>query len=149
MYVQGNYNTVDKKPASLISDSLTYLSTAWEDDKNTKNNNGKARDSIMNAAVITGHVPTTPGMYSGGVENLIRMLENWGAQRFTFSGALVSIWSSEQETINYDELGPADVYYTPPERIWGYENLFSNPGTLPPGTFGNLKFKTSGWKRNR
>jgi hypothetical protein len=147
LYVQGNYNTINKKPASLISDSLTYLSVDWDDAKNVTHNNGKARDSRLNAAVITGHVPSTPGLYSGGVENLIRLLENWGAQRFTFSGALVSIWASQQETTNYDELGPADVYYTPPERIWGYENLFANPGTLPPGTPGILKFGTSGWKR--
>ena len=146
-HVQGDYNTIDKKPASLISDSLTYLSVTWDDDKNTKNNNGKANDSQLNAAVITGHVETEPGMYSGGAENLIRLLENWSAQRFTYSGAMVSIWFSQSETVNYDELGPASVYYTPPERIWAYENLFGNPGTLPPGTLGSPKFKTSNWRR--
>jgi hypothetical protein len=147
MYVEGNYNTVDKKPSSLYSDSFTMLSVAWDDKKNDKNNTGKARDTILNAAIVTGHVPSTPGLYSGGLENLIRYLENWGAQTFTMSGALISIWFSRQETVNYDELGPADTYYTPPYRDWGYENLFSNPGTLPPGTPGIWLFELKNWER--
>lgn len=37
LYVQGDYNSFDKKPAALAGDGITILSEAWEEDQNRPN----------------------------------------------------------------------------------------------------------------
>ena len=85
LYVQGNYNSIPKKPAALASDGLTILSNAWNDSKNRPKrkdvrdcpgtvsqgnpcpdyvawtstwSNLKARQTTVNAGVIAGHWAT-------------------------------------------------------------------------------------------
>ena len=103
-YVWGNYNQTNASylattntsggtvPAAFISDSLTVLSSQWNDRLSLTNGytesggtasswNAASSDTI-NAAIVTGVVPSTGtavGQFSGGVHNLTRLLENWSS----------------------------------------------------------------------
>ncbi len=100
LYVDGNYNlnngdttagqtaTSQTQPAALIGDAITILSTTWSDSFNsskTRSSMPGAGNTTVNAAILTGIVESTKDAsgnphYSGGVENLPRLLENWSGQ---------------------------------------------------------------------
>jgi hypothetical protein len=141
MYVYGHYNapsahlgttnTASTAPACLASDSITFLSPAWVDGNGPKSLAYRpAEDMTVNAAIITGIVPTGSGDYSGGVENAIRVLENWSGKSITFNGALAVLFHSARANSPW---GGADVY-SPPTRKFSYDWKFSQLSTLPPGT---------------
>ncbi len=80
------------------------------------------------AAFITGIVATNGSSFSGGVHNLPRFLEHWGANSAAIRGSLVSLYKSKVAT------GPwAQAYYSAPKRVWGFDKTFEN-GTFPPLT---------------
>ena len=141
MYIYGHYNapaanlgttnTAGAAPACLASDSITFLSSAWFDGNGPKNLADRpADDMTVNAGIITGIVPTGGGNYSGGVENAIRVLENWSGKTLTFNGALAVLFHSVRANSPW---GGPDVY-SPPARKFSYDWKFSQPSTQPPGT---------------
>lgn len=141
MYVYGHYNapaanlgttnTAGAAPACLASDSITFLSPAWVDGNGPKSLAYRpADDMTVNAGLITGIVPTGAGDYSGGVENAIRVLENWSGKTITFNGALAVLFYSIRANSPW---GGPDVY-SPPTRKFTYDWKFSQLSTLPPGT---------------
>jgi len=146
LYVWGDYNelnaanlgTADTSathPASLVADAITILSDAWVD---SSPDNTPAANTTINAAILTGDVPTTLGLYSGGMENFPRFLENWGASvansavpaTNTYNGSMVKMFPSLYATGVW---GQANVY-TPPARNWAYDANFNDPTKLPPKT---------------
>ncbi|MFQ5848860.1 MAG: hypothetical protein ACE5IQ_14455, partial [Candidatus Methylomirabilales bacterium] len=143
VYVQGDYNTVNKVPAAVMGDAITVLSNNWE--KNGYDKKGKdkvaqrkAADTTVNAAFATGpSEESSAGDANGGVQNLIRFLEDWkqggGSNRKTlnYDGSLVALWHSQQVTEDFFCCG-TDGYYHPPVRNWAYDPLFNT--TPPPGT---------------
>lgn len=141
LYVQGNYNaqgsdvgkneTVHAKPASLVGDSINVLSTAWSDANSTLGvGNRKAGDTTVNAAILSGIVPSGKGYYSGGVENFTRFLEDWGGRTLTYNGSMVAMFNSLTATAPW---GSADVY-SPPTRQWAFDQNYVDPTKLPPAT---------------
>ncbi len=76
VYLRGDYNNTNKKPAAIITDALNILSNAWDDSK-TRHHLPSASETTINAAFITGNQDTQPGSYNGGLENLPRFHENW------------------------------------------------------------------------
>jgi hypothetical protein len=73
LYVQGDYNTVSKKGASVMADAVNLLSNSWTGSKNP----GQlpyASDTTFNVAIVTGNHETAVGHYNGGLENLPREL---------------------------------------------------------------------------
>jgi len=143
LYVQGHYNqtnsldlgtanTTATKPASLVADAITILSTAWQDNRSTQTVGSRtAAPTTVNAAFLTGAVDTTTGHYSGGMENFPRFLETWGsANTFTYNGSMVKMFPSLYAT-NYWRT--TDVY-SPPRRNWAYDINFNDPAKLPPLT---------------
>ena len=132
LYTVGNYNVVNKQPASLITDALTILSGSWDDSRSSGNANSRtASDTQINACYMTGNTETgSPGHnYCGGFENLPRFLEKWTSKTLTWRGAAVDLWYSRQATGAWD-----GSYYEPPIRDWAFDPDLLDPSNMPPGT---------------
>jgi hypothetical protein len=127
----GTTNTIGARPACLAADSTTILSSAWVDGNGPKTLSYRlADDTTVNAAIITGIVPTGGGFYSGGVENSLRSLENWTGKTLTLNGAISVLFYSTRNTAPW---GSADVY-SPPIRKYSYDFNLSQAAGTPPGT---------------
>lgn len=131
LYVWGDFNKVAPVPACLAADAVTVLSKNWADVNAPLGLGSRnAVDTIVYAAIITGIVPTGAGSYSGGVENVIRLLENWNGRTLTFNGAAAVLYYSVRANAPW---GGPDVY-APPTRKYNYDSNLSQLGTMPPGT---------------
>ncbi|MGH7480096.1 MAG: PilX N-terminal domain-containing pilus assembly protein [Candidatus Methylomirabilales bacterium] len=138
VYVQGDYNTVNKVPAAVLADAITVLSNNWEkkgyDKKGDEKTSKRPADkTTVNAAFATG--PSHESVMdksNGQMNNLIRFLEDWNGVDLTYNGSLVALWHSQQATKWFRCCGDGDdYYYNPPNRIWSYETLFNT--NQPPG----------------
>lgn len=74
---------------------------------------------------------------NGGVHNYPRFLENWydsssNPRRWNYVGAFIMIYNSTQAVGPYSVTNY--VVYTPPTRNWAFDDTFTNPDKLPPGT---------------
>lgn len=148
VYVQGDFNSVDKQPVAVAADAVTFLSNSWNDANSTKSMNSRpASTTTANCAVISGDTKPTSSNYGGGLENLPRFLEDWDSKTFKYRGSLVSMWRSKQSTGAW-RYGGSDEYYTAPTRDWGFDTDFSDPNKLPPATPSARVFFRSGWKQD-
>lgn len=159
-YVVGDYNATysssdsptnpgsNETPASIAADSINILSNAWwnptsdtpiGDANNLPGGSAPtASNTEVAAAFLTGIVPTSGGgagsggadsTYSGGVENYPRFNENWSGKTFLYRGSMVALFDSEVA------IGPwSRARYSPPNRVWGFDNLFGVQRRFPPGT---------------
>jgi hypothetical protein len=135
VYVQGDYNTLNWQPASILADSLNVLSNACLNTNsvihkasgaNCNTGNGAAKiaptPTTINSAFLAGtditNSTAAPG-YNGGLENYPRFLEGWGGVLLTYRGSFVSTstpvhvrgtWSSQ--------------LYGAPNRNWDYDTRF-------------------------
>lgn len=159
LYVLGNFNTSIWRPAALMADAVTFLSnpanssmsgctsstTGWCDSRQQGDATVRtARPTIVNAAILAGHSPTTCDYartgcsnpnYGGGLENFPRFLENWSGVTFAYTGSLVSLFSSQYSTGLWNNTAPSGTgYYNPPTRAWQFDINFRFPDRLPPGT---------------
>jgi hypothetical protein len=143
LYIQGDYNTVAKVPASVLADAVTVLSNQWapnsSDTKGAMSTSARpASPTTVNAAFALGPSveSTLDNGGNGQLENNIRFLEDWNGQTFTYQGSIVNLWHSLQATGPWRCCGSGGgQYYTPPTRAWSYDTLFNTsppPGT-PPG----------------
>ena len=142
LYVKGHYNvptsslgttnTSATKPASLVADAITFLSPNWSDASSSLALSSRtATNMTVNAAIIAGIVPSGGGYYSGGVENMIRLLENWSGKTLTYNGSLVALYTSQDATAPW---GASSAVYLTPTRNMNFDPNFMSAGTLPPGT---------------
>jgi hypothetical protein len=151
LYVKGHYNLNDgsasgnqadtskTKPASLVGDAITILSKDYNDN-NAAHNVQTGRNAVnttVNAALLGGIVKTTKQgnskHYSGGAENFIRLLENWGGKTLTYNGSMVVMFES-QYAQNFWQSPALSAYYTAPARKWAFDINFLDQTKLPPGT---------------
>ncbi|MEW6745620.1 MAG: hypothetical protein AB1486_22955 [Planctomycetota bacterium] len=130
VYVWGDYNTVEKKGAAIITDAINLLSNGWDNSKKA-GTLPKARETTYNAAMITGSYGTTTGDYNGGFENLPRFHENWTGVRANIRGSFVNIYDSDYAQGRWVYGGDN---YTAPNRNWDYDTDFNNAAYLPPFT---------------
>jgi hypothetical protein len=140
----GTANTSTTEPASLVADAITFLSKAWVDGSTASGQTSEpnAAPTTVNAALLTGVVPTSPGHYSGGMENFPRFLENWGsANTNTYNGSMVKMFPSLYATGVWGQ----DNVYSPPARNWAYDANFDDPTKLPPKTPSFLQVKRHQW----
>jgi hypothetical protein len=144
LYTFGDYNTVNKKPAALMADAITFLSSSFND---AKSDSAKSKRvpvaTTINASYLSGNVETTSSYYSGGFENLPRFLEDWGGRDFTWNGSAVCLWNSRQATGAWANTD----YYSPPKRIWSFDTDLNDPNKLPPGTPMIRIFQRTGWQQ--
>lgn len=140
LYVLGNYNASgvslnngtnvsNTKPAALIGDAITVLSTNWNDSWNS----GTAltaripTNTTVNAAALEGIVQSKGTNYSGGVENFLRLLEDWNTSTpLTYNGSIVVMFPSQYATNIWGG------YYGVPKRVWGFDVNFLTQNGLPP-----------------
>jgi hypothetical protein len=148
LYVLGNYNctnssylgttnTTASMPCALMSDALTILSGAWNDSKSSSSyTQRQATDTTVNAAILTGIVPSTgssSSQFSGGVHNLTRLLEDWNSpstKTLTLNTSIMNLFNSETATQQFVNPG---TYYDPPTRKFSYDLNFQDPAKQPPG----------------
>lgn len=150
LYVKGNYNadgtvssssptavdSASEKPACLAADAITLLSGSWNDatSKSSCRPVLAAGTTVeVAAALLTGGTPTNKNgnaIYSGGANNLPRFLEDWSTNsaKTYIRGSLVCLYESRVATVPF-----STNYYKPPDRQWGFSDLFKN-GSYPPGT---------------
>lgn len=135
VYVKGNYNDVNKKPAAVVCDSVNLLSNLWDDTKSTQSLNNRVPDNThINTAFIAGIDTTSIGHYNGGLENYPRLHENWAQspqKTLSIRGSFVELWNSEfaQGAWQY-----GDPQYSAPVRDWNYDTDFNDANNLPPFT---------------
>lgn len=128
IYIEGNYNTSDKKPALVTGDAVTMLSVNWQDAKSTAGINTRlAQSTTYNTVIMTGNSETQAPQYNGGLENVLRFQENWSGRTVTFRGSIIDLWYAEEVT------GPWEYgnYYTAPNRNWGFDTMYRRQA--PPG----------------
>jgi hypothetical protein len=104
----------------------------------------------VNAAVLAGNKQsertylrsnTADGTYNsnyeGGWHNTIRFLENWGNKTVVFKGSFVCLWQGQapglikSPSIHVIQRSPG--YYSPPARMWGFDDRFLQLSKMPPG----------------
>jgi hypothetical protein len=159
VYVYGDYNSQNASgsslglstttytvPAALMGDSITILSDSWSDSVTSKNPN--AGTTTVNAAMLEGIVASNPnisGNYSGGVENFMRLLENWGGNTLTYNGSIVVLFYSQWATNSWQ---PTGNYYDPPTRNWAFDLNFKSASKLPPLTPDSRAMIRGNWYAN-
>ena len=111
----------------------------WNDvnyQNSTAHSDRDAADTVVRAAILGGTDATGgeegtggkwKGNYNGGLENYPRFHEDWGGDDFTYAGSFVSLGLPQ-----YKDGKWGGNYYSPPNRIWSYEEAFNNASNLPP-----------------
>jgi hypothetical protein len=157
LYIWGDYNASNSlgsslsqnnviytAPAALMADSVTILSDGWTDTNTSSRFSGgpTAKTTTINAACLEGIVESNTNNgasdaegYSGGVENFLRMLENWnpgsGKQTLWYNGSIIVMFPSQYATNCWQQTGG---YYTAPNRSWAFDTNFNISADLPPLT---------------
>lgn len=145
VYVQGDYNTVAKKGASVVGDAVNLLSNAWDNSK-TQGSLPAADDTTWNMGIITGNQETdkSTNTYNGGLENLPRFHEKWSGKTAEITGSLVCPWKSE---LCNGAWIYGDDRYQAPRRVWNYDTAFNNFANLPPfSPFAVVGLEVADWE---
>ncbi len=148
VYVQGDYNSVNKQPAGILADSLNVLSNACLDlsngttlrdevvnkerRKNCNINGSKvnATSTTINTAFLAGtDITNDSDGYNGGLENYPRFSERWSGQTLIYRGSFVSLGIPNHVSGLW-----GDQDYNPPGRNWDYDLDFNSVENLPPLT---------------
>ena len=143
LYTMGNFNSVDKKPAAVMADAVTFLSNAFNDALSTSSKDLRiAQNTTVNVSYLTGNTETTSTNYNGGFENLPRFLEKWSGKDFNWKGSAVNLWYAEQADGLWN-----GTYYAPPNRNWEFDTDLDDPSKLPPETPVVRVFQRTGWQQ--
>ncbi len=129
IYIDGDYNTDSGgRPAMVAGDAVTLLSADWQDVHSTSPLASRVADNTTyNAVIMTGNYATVPaGNYNGGLENVLRFLEDWTGKTATYRGSIIDLWFSETASGLWGA-----GYYSPPYRDWGYDIQYRT--AAPPG----------------
>ena len=142
IYIKGDYNTVNKKPTSVICDSVNLLSNSWIDDRSDGSLNDRdATATTFNTAFIAGVNNTTTGHYNGGLENYPRLHEDWSGITLTIKGSFVELWNSQIAQGLWIYGSPQ---YKAPGRSWSYDSDF-NVNNMPPFTPWAVEARRGAW----
>ncbi|ANV85914.1 hypothetical protein AWQ21_15410 (plasmid) [Picosynechococcus sp. PCC 7003] len=161
VYVQGNYNTVNKQPASVLADSLNVLSEACRNQDGLVNkssgrgcnpdindpggNKANAVNTEINSAFLANtditNSAATSG-YNGGLENYPRFSENWGGRTLRYRGSFVSLGTPRHVSGTW-----SNQLYGAPNRDWEYDMSFNEYGALPPLSPRFIHVKQSAFER--
>jgi hypothetical protein len=144
MYTQ-TASTAYTRPSAIFADAVTILSPAWNPNNATATLTGSSRNATpdtVNAAILTGIVPSNDIYYSGGVENFVRFQENWSGVNFYYNGSMVEMFSSQIASAPWPGTG---TVYNPPNRNWAFDNNFTNPSKLPPLTPSAIYIDRAQW----
>jgi hypothetical protein len=134
--VTGVTNSINTFPAAFMADSITVLACSWINESATSASQtytGRpSSNTTVNAACLEGIVPSTPSNYSGGVENFLRLLQNWDGLTLTYNGSIIVMFQSQYATNQWQAPDGGSSYYGTPMRNWSFDtNFLTTPG-LPP-----------------
>ena len=153
IYIQGNFNTGVNPPSNsgtytsptgtgytrwasaVIGDAISVLSNNWNDNNSNKSRPQRiATNTTINAALVGGIVPSGSGSgnsYSGGGENFVRFLEDWGSDKtFCYYGSMVQLYKSQQATGTWT--GSGNQYSAPLLKwFWDVNFSYDAKGTAP------------------
>ena len=106
-----------------------------------------AVETTLNAVVMTGIYPSTTGNsgtddgYSGGLENILRYLEDWGGGiQSIFHGSIICLWDSQGDA-KWSSPNWYNGFYVAPRRVWSYTRM------TPPGLPGFFAVREATWER--
>ncbi len=161
LYVQGNYNNfaanVGKQPAALIGDTIAVLSNSCATpttgmlDCGVQTATQVATATSVNAAFLSYTDPSDGNIgssgyptiknYSGGLNNYMRMVEDWGGINFNYTGSFVSLGAPQEYSGAYRSGSGTNAafvasgsYYDVPIRNFSYDTDFDAFDKLPPLT---------------
>jgi hypothetical protein len=142
-----NYNGTGqpypRPPSLVIGDAVNILSNAWNDSNSFSSLSSRvASNTTVNTAIVSGIVPTSNGIYSGGAENFPRFLENWTNKTFTYYGSMVELYQSQ--TANGQWVYGGNIYEAP-IRQWYFDTKFRTkppPGSLMVYTYAKGRWFT-------
>lgn len=130
--------TAYTRQASVIAaDAVTILSNSWADStSNAALTSRNPTNTTINTAIVAGNVPTAfvdnhfsnSTVYSGGIENFPRLLENWSGNNLTIYGSFALLYNSMQAVQPWQNTGN---YYNAPNRRWFFDTTLQNYN--PPG----------------
>ncbi len=156
-------------PAAIMADAVTLLSAGWNDDNSThtidaaegarvadmlgqgpKDGYSTAENTMtVNSAILTGNTPSTgpddpgPATNSGGVQNIVRLMEDWWgpALNIKLKGSIGQLFKSKYFNSPFKSTGVAtpdgdpSVYYIPDSRELEFdEDLAKRPPPWTPTT---------------
>ena len=155
VYIQGNYNTsanlgdavpsntgtysdsdasgYTREPAAVVADAITVLSAGWNDATSHASVASRiaTANTTINAALVSGNVPSNGANYSGGGENFIRLLEDWSTRTFCYYGSMVQLYASSQAKGVWN--GDGTVYVAPQTTRWFHDHATFSDAS-PPGS---------------
>ena len=129
----------------------TPLASAWVVGMNDPRRDAKT--TTLNSILMTGIFPTVlfPGEtntekgYSGGLENILRYLEDWTGEESRFHGSIICLWDTQKIDRTWESptrsANGSGVYYHAPKRVWGYSRM------TPPGMPGFFAVREATWER--
>ncbi len=140
-----------KTPASILADTITVLSNNCQSADDKRLNCGIAGGdgtfntatrtkmnlaflsntdkSIGNVNPLTDIVPGGTTRYSGGINNYMRMVEDWTGVPFVYRGSFISLGAPLEFSGPYRFGGN---YYNIPRRDFGFDTDFRTFSELPP-----------------
>ena len=165
-----NTEDISGNPSAIMADAITLLSENWSDAKATedvstvriagnimKNDDGTpvldgdgnpvidTGNSVtaVYAALISGNTPTdtAAGVNSGGVQNLVRLMENWDGQTVKLVGSLGQLFESKYFAGAIRATGSGadrNLYLVPSERLLTFDTQLAN--SPPAGAPQTTKF---------
>ena len=160
VYIEGDYNNTNSvnttaQPALITADAVTLLSTAWQDAKSTLGSGSTERmpaPTTYNCVIMTGNTTTSWGSYNGGLENVLRFLENWANKTVTFRGSIIDLWQAEKanapwyiDTTGVPSSQTVKYRYSAPTRDWGYDTIYRYAN--PPGMTKVFGMEETLWER--
>jgi hypothetical protein len=135
-------NGYKKASIAVAADAVMILSNNWSDANSASDiSKRKASPTTVNAAILSGNVPTTSASLSGGAHNFPRFLEDWSGQDFTYWGSLVQLYTSE----SFNGKWGTGQIYSPPGRRWNFDPQFLH--RPPPGFIAGTQYSRGRWER--
>ena len=149
IYIQGDFNTggtppsdsgtytsptvsgYTRKNSAVYADAINILSGAWLDTNSTSSISSRiATSTTVNAALVSGEVPSAGGKYSGGGEGFVRFLEDWqkNSNTFTYYGSMIELFNSATAIGAY---ASSASIFKQPGLHWYYDTNFQTGA--PPG----------------
>ena len=125
-----NCTTGDEwRPANILADAVTLLSGDFDFTKELDYTIGSQQiaknDTTFNLIIAAGDNPAKPTVDNGGLNNLVRVIENWTSRKIKLNGAFMQVKKSAYAT----GTNPPQTLNNPPTRQWSYDVglLFQSP----------------------
>lgn len=117
------------RPGNILADAVTLLSGDFDFTKELGYTIGSQqpanKDTTFNLIVAAGDNPAQPTVDNGGLNNLVRVIENWTSSKIKLNGAFMQVKKSAYAT----GTNPPQTVNNPPTRQWSYDVglLFQSP----------------------